>query len=72
MPTVMQGTCHNGQLVLDQKLSQSLEGKNLKVIIVESEQPPDGQKERFLSLVDEHSFALPENYKFNRDDLHER
>lgn len=72
MHAVLQGTCRNGQLVLDEKLSHDLEGKNLKVIIVESEQPPDGQREIFLSLVDGHSFALPEDYKFNREELHGR
>ena len=72
MQAVMQGICRNGQLVLEEKLSHDLEGKTLKVIIVESEQPPDRQKEKFFSLVDGHSFVLPEDYKFNREDLHGR
>ena len=72
MQAILQVTCRNGQLVLDEKLSHDLEGKTLKVIILESEQPPDRQKEKFFSLVDRHSFALPEDYKFNREDLYGR
>jgi hypothetical protein len=32
----------------------------------------DNKKEQFFNFVKNHTYILPENYKFNRDELHER
>lgn len=78
MSQILQAKCVNGELVLDEKLSADLEGKNLKIRIVEvvnEDEDEETRKEkakRFLEKVDQHSFSLPEDYKFNRDELYDR
>ena len=32
----------------------------------------ENKKEQFFRFVENHSYNLPENYKFNREELHER
>ena len=32
----------------------------------------ESKKEQFFRFVENHSYNLPENYKFNREELHER
>ncbi|MFQ4147020.1 antitoxin AF2212-like protein [Chlorogloeopsis sp. ULAP02] len=71
MYKVLQATYENGNLILKEKLSSDMEGKTLKVIIVETDEL-EAKKERFFNLVDSHSFALPENYHFDREELHGR
>ncbi|MDJ0518398.1 MAG: hypothetical protein QNJ74_19805 [Trichodesmium sp. MO_231.B1] len=71
MYKVLQSICQNGNLIFSEQLSPELEGKKLKVILLEADVIQDN-KERFLQLVDEHSFALPDDYQFNRGDLYER
>lgn len=71
MYKVLQATCENGNLVLSEKLGVELEGKQLKVILIEAD-VVESKKEQFFRLVDEHSFLLPEHYQFNREELHER
>ncbi len=67
----LQATCHNGDLVLDEKLGTVMEGKKVKILILEDDRMLP-RKEKFLNLVDKHSFRLPEDYQFNRDELYER
>ncbi|KAB8332556.1 MAG: hypothetical protein KME46_05980 [Brasilonema angustatum HA4187-MV1] len=71
MYKVLQATCENGNLILKEKLSSEMEGKTLKIIIVETDEL-EAKKERFFSLLDKHSFALPANYQFDREELHGR
>lgn len=71
MYKVLQATYSNGNLILEEKLSSEMEGKNLKVIIVETDKL-EAKKQRFFRLAEGHSFALPEDYKFNREELHGR
>ncbi|NJN86990.1 MAG: hypothetical protein HC881_12725 [Leptolyngbyaceae cyanobacterium SL_7_1] len=80
MNKVLQATYRNGSLVLDEKLDAALEGKKLTVILVEdSAVQEDGtgqlleqRKEQFLEQLQQHSFKLPKDYKFNREELYER
>ncbi|GGA28330.1 hypothetical protein [Okeania sp. KiyG1] len=71
MYKVLQAICQNGNLIFSEQLSSELEGKKLKVILVEADVIQDN-KERFLQLVDEYSFALPDDYQFNRGELYDR
>ena len=71
MYKVLQATCQNGHLVLKEKLAPELEGKNLQIILVETDNL-EAKKERFFKLADAHSFVLPKDYQFNREELHDR
>ena len=55
MYKIIEATYHQGNLILKDKLSQSFEGKKIKVIILEE----SNKKENFLDKVDKHSFKLP-------------
>ncbi|MCU0566309.1 MAG: hypothetical protein MUF49_06905 [Oculatellaceae cyanobacterium Prado106] len=80
MDRVLQATYHDGSLVLDEKLDASLEGKKLRIVVLEDadqqrgkdRQPVELRKQRFLEQLQQHSFKLPEDYHFNRDELYER
>ncbi len=80
MSKVLQATYQDGSLVLDEKLDSALEGKKLKIVVldnsdeevIEAEQSLEPRKQRFLEQLQQHSFKLPENYVFNREELHER
>lgn len=80
MNKVLQATYHDGNLILDEKLDTSLEGKKFKVVVLEdtnepkeqNEQTLESRKRRFLEQLKQHSFKLPEDYKFNREELYER
>lgn len=68
MYKILEATYHQGNLILQNKLSDSLEGKQIKIIILDSFESP---KESFLEKVDQHSFNLPQDYQFNREDLYD-
>ena len=70
MYKILQAICQNGNLIFTEQLSPELEGKKFKVILVEADVIQDN-KERFLQLVEEHSFALPDDYQFNRGELYD-
>jgi predicted DNA-binding antitoxin AbrB/MazE fold protein len=78
MGKVIQATYHDGNLVLDEKLDAALEGKKLTLILVEEEfssQSELEQKERtrkFLEWARQYSAKLPPDYKFDREEAHER
>ncbi|MDG2989873.1 hypothetical protein L3556_02825 [Candidatus Synechococcus calcipolaris G9] len=80
MSKVIQATYHDGNLVLDEKLDAALEGKKLRIVVLEDtneskeqdEQTLESRKQRFLEQLKQHSFKLPEDYKFNREELYER
>jgi predicted DNA-binding antitoxin AbrB/MazE fold protein len=80
MSKVLHATYHNGNLILDEKLDAALEGKKLRIVVLEDANEPkeqDGQtleprKRHFLEQLKQHSFKLPEDYKFNREELYER
>ncbi len=53
MYKILEATYHQGNLILKDKLSESLEAKQIKIIILESS---ENKKETFLEKVDQHSF----------------
>jgi hypothetical protein len=63
-----------------EKLDAALEGKILKVVVLddadekvtEEKQTLEPRKQRFLEQLQQHSFKLPDDYGFNREELHER
>ncbi len=69
MYQIIQATCQDGRLILNGQLNPQLEGKNVQVILVESETTHQ-QKEKFFSFVDRHCFDLPDDYQFNREELY--
>lgn len=85
MSKVIQATYHNGNLVLDEKLDAALEGKKLTLILVEnseaseqSDQPvvDDAERKRrfleFLEKSKQYSAELLPDYRFDREEAHER
>jgi hypothetical protein len=78
MSKVLHATYHDGNLVLDEKLDTALEGKKLTLILVEadfSSQAELEQSERtqhFLKWAQQYSAKLPPDYKFDREEAHER
>jgi hypothetical protein len=76
MMQIIKATCTNGELVLSEKLSSELEGKTLQVMIIEPSEPNQDHQaskiQQFLARVNNYSFQLPADYKFNRDEIYER
>ncbi|BAT53260.1 unknown protein [Nostoc sp. NIES-3756] len=78
MLQIIKATCTNGELVLSEKLSSELEGKTLQIMIIEPSEPNqaiDSQASKiaqFLERVNNYSFPLPADYKFNRDEIYDR
>jgi len=71
MSQILEAVYQNGNLILKEKLSSNLEGKSVKLIILENDQT-EQKKEQFLKQIDQHHFPLPQNYQFNRDEIYER
>jgi hypothetical protein len=69
MNRILEAICHNGNLMLEEKLPESMEGRKIKIILVEDDNL-ETRKAKFLALLDKHSFNLPENYQFNRDEIY--
>jgi hypothetical protein len=78
MNKVLQATYHDGNLILDKKLDVALEGKKLTLILVEAESSsqsePDleDRKRKFLEWAQQYCAKLPPDYKFDREEAHER
>lgn len=82
MNKVLQATYRDGSLILDEKLDAALEGKKLSLILVESSESSElvdqvviddaERKRRFLEKLKTYSINLPEDYKFNREELYDR
>jgi len=78
MNKVLQATYHDGNLILDKKLDAALEGKKLTLILVEAESFAQSELEqtertrRFLEWAQQYSAKLPPDYKFDREEAHER
>jgi hypothetical protein len=71
MYKLLQATCNNGNLILDEKLSKEWEGKIFQVIVFETDEIAI-KKKRFFDFVDQYSFTIPNDYQFNREELYER
>ncbi|MGQ9873222.1 hypothetical protein [Leptodesmis sp.] len=79
MSKVIQATYHDGNLILDEKLDAALEGQKLTLILVEepvastsTEANLEERKQKFLEKLKTYSIKLPEDYKFNREELYDR
>ena len=79
MTRILQATCHDGELILTEKLDSALEGKTLKIMILadsDFNQPsPDDRKSQVAQLLEkaqQHSFKLPPNYRLDRDEIYDR
>lgn len=72
MSMIFKATCQNGQLILEEKLPDSLEGKQVKIMLIDNDdQEIEQKKAEFFKLASRHSFPLPDDYKFNRDELYD-
>lgn len=77
---VIYATYQDGSLVLDRKLDAAFEGKRLTLVVVENttsiqdgeKQALEPRKQRFLEQLKQHSFTIPTDYTFDREELHER
>lgn len=80
MTKILEATYSNGNLILSEALDPDLEGKKLRVVVLEAQEMVENlsSEERvqrvkdFLAWVKQISFKLPPDYKFNRDELYER
>lgn len=79
MGKVLRATYHDGNLVLDEKLDTSLEGKKLTLVLVEdsdasarSELEAKDRKQQFFEKAATYSIKLPEDYQFNQEEMHDR
>lgn len=70
MNKIIEATYQDGILMLPEKLSPSLEGKKVKIIVIENEQLPT-KKQNFFRLASQHLGNLPENYEFNRLEIYD-
>lgn len=78
MSKVLHATYQDGNLVLDEKLDAALEGQKLTLILVEVESPTQvaleqaERTQKFLAWAEQYSAKLPPDYKFDREEAHER
>jgi len=72
MYQVIQATYRNGQLILQDKLLQLLEGQTVQVIVFNPRDVIELKKERFRKFIARQKLVLPENYRFNRAELYKR
>ncbi|NJL92027.1 MAG: hypothetical protein HC916_21315 [Coleofasciculaceae cyanobacterium SM2_1_6] len=71
MYRILQATCNNGNLILEEKLSNEWEGKNLQIIILETDEI-ETKKQHFFDSVDQHRLTLSDDYQFNREEIYEK
>ncbi len=78
MSKVLHAIYHNGNLVLDEKLDAALEGQKLTLILVEADSPSQVELEQserlqnFLKWAQQYSAKLLPDYRFDREEAHER
>ncbi|MGB6063685.1 MAG: hypothetical protein WBG50_02690 [Desulfomonilaceae bacterium] len=71
MQIILDATYRNGVLVPDRSLGPEKEGKKFKLIVVE-EKELEAKRDQFFQFVKDHRFSLPEDFRFSRDEIHER
>jgi hypothetical protein len=69
---LLQATYRNGQLVLEEKLGDELEGQKLQIIVFTGSDSPEDKKKRFVKFVDRLEISLPDDYRFDRQSLYDR
>jgi predicted DNA-binding antitoxin AbrB/MazE fold protein len=70
MSRLLEATYQNGSFILAVKLPDSMEGKKVRIVLLEADEI-EQKKENFLKLAARHSFTLPSDYKFNRNEIYE-
>jgi len=68
MYIIATATFHNNSLSLDENIN-FIEGKKLKLIIIDEE---SRKKDKFFDFVNKKRLAIPNDYKFNREELYDR
>ena len=71
MQLIMNTTYKDGAFIPDRGLGKENEGKKFKVYIIE-EVASEAGKISFFRFVDNHSFDLPDDFKFSREEIYER
>ncbi|MGL5195988.1 MAG: hypothetical protein ACRC8Y_20570 [Chroococcales cyanobacterium] len=71
MHKLLKATYKDGHLVLEEKLGDEFEGKTFQLMVFEDHELAV-KKQRFFDFVKQHSFELPDDYQFNRDELYAR
>ncbi|MBF2028314.1 MAG: hypothetical protein IGS48_16360 [Oscillatoriales cyanobacterium C42_A2020_001] len=80
MTRILEATYSNGNLILSEALDPSMEGKTLKVLVMEPQETaknldPEQRSQRvkgFLAWAKQFSAKLPPDYKFDRNEIYER
>ena len=80
MTRILEATYSNGNLILSEALDPALEGKKLRILVMESQETVENlnseQRVRrvkdFLAWASQFSAKLPPDYKFDRDEIYER
>ncbi len=80
MSKILEATYSNGNLVLSEALDPTLEGKKLRVVVLEAQEtvedlPSEQRVQRvkdFLAWASQFSAKLPSDYKFDRNEIYER
>lgn len=71
MNKILEATYQNGILMLKEKLSSNFEGKKVKIMLIDNDES-ETKKEMFFKLASQHSGKLPEDYKFDREEIYEK
>lgn len=70
-----EATIKNGMIPIPKLYLAKLQA-HLKVIVLQeeslAEEDPFKKKDDFLARVAQHRFDLPQDYRFNREELHDR
>jgi hypothetical protein len=61
-----------GVLILSKQLEKEKAGKKFKVVLLEEEDNLTTNKADFFQFIDCHTFTLPPDYQFRREELYER
>jgi predicted DNA-binding antitoxin AbrB/MazE fold protein len=80
MNKILEATYSKGTLILSEAIDPALEGKKLKIVVLEAQETAENltseqrvqRVKDFLAWAKQISFKLPPDYQFNRDELHER
>lgn len=72
MSPTLDAIYQEGVLVLSKQLGKEKEGKKFKVILLEEEDNLTTNKADFFQFIDHHTFTLPPDYQFRREELYER
>jgi predicted DNA-binding antitoxin AbrB/MazE fold protein len=72
MPPTLDAIYQEGVLILSKQLGKEKEGKKFKVVLLEEEDNLTTSKADFFQFIDRHTFTLPPDYQFRREELYER